>query len=167
MQGLENIGATCAINSLIQIICRNTYLRETILSYELSDDTFTSNLKEILVLMHEKEKSLIPRKFVKKVFNTFEGTFRYGEQLDIYELWLYLSEAVINEINQNPSYYKVIEYSINDKIKDGIVVENDRDFNKLLLNSNKLKDKFEYYNIKHNNNKLSQWQSLIQGFYLK
>ena len=66
MQGLENIGAVCVINSLIQIICRNTYLRETILSYELSDDTFTSNLKEILVLMHEKEKSLIPRKFVKK-----------------------------------------------------------------------------------------------------
>ena len=167
MQGLENIGATCAINSLIQIICRNTYLRDTILSYELSDDTFTSNLKEILVLMHEKEKSLIPRKFVKKVFNTFEGTFRYGEQLDIYELWLYLSEAVINEINQNPSYYKVInEYSINDKIKDGIVIENDRDFNRVLLNSSKLKDKFEYYNIKHNNNKISQWQSLIQGFYL-
>jgi len=48
MQGLENIGSTCAINSLIQIICRNTYLRDTILSYELSDDTLTNNLKEIL-----------------------------------------------------------------------------------------------------------------------
>ena len=25
MQGLKNLGSTCAVNSLIQIICRNKY----------------------------------------------------------------------------------------------------------------------------------------------
>lgn len=168
MQGLENIGATCAINSLVQIICRNNHLRETILSYDMKEDTFTSNLKEILVLMHEKDKSLIPRKFVKKVFKTFEGTFRYGEQLDIYELWIYLSDAITNEVNDNAEYYNAINEHENtsDKLTNGVVINNDSDFNRILLNSNKLKEKFDYYNVKLNNNKLSKWQSLIQGFYL-
>ena len=167
MQGLENIGATCAINSIVQMICRNNYLRESILSYNLPEDTLTSNLKEILVLMHEKEKSLIPKKFVKKVFNTFEGTFRYGEQLDIYELWLYLVEAINQEINKDPNYYTNISNDIvSDKIKSGLVIDNENDFNKVLLNSTRLKDKFDYYNIKLNDNKSSQWQSLTQGFYL-
>ena len=94
MQGLENLGSTCAINSLVQIICRNNYLRNIILEYDLKKDGIADNLKEILVLMHEKDKSLIPRKFVNKVFNTFDGTFRYGEQLDIYELWIFLSQEI-------------------------------------------------------------------------
>lgn len=66
MQGLENIGATCAINSIVQMICRNNYLRESILSYNLPQDTLTSNLKEILVLMHEKEKVANTEKICQK-----------------------------------------------------------------------------------------------------
>tara|TARA_B100000795_G_C22804281_1_gene443859 strand:- start:249 stop:1265 length:1017 start_codon:yes stop_codon:yes gene_type:complete len=167
MQGLENIGATCAINSMVQIICRNNYLRDTILKYDLPNDTLTFNLKEILILMHEKEKSLIPKKFVKKIFNTFDGIFRYGEQLDIYELWLYLSESINEEIKKDPKYYTNISNDIvTDKIKSGLIIDNEKDFNKVLFNSSRLKDKFEYYNIKLNNNKKSQWQNLIQGFYL-
>ena len=36
MQGLANLGFTCAINSLIQIICRNDLMRDTILNYEIN-----------------------------------------------------------------------------------------------------------------------------------
>ena len=58
MQGLENLGSTCAINSLVQIICRNNYLRNIILEYDLKKDGIADNLKEILVLMHEKKNQL-------------------------------------------------------------------------------------------------------------
>ena len=107
MQGLENLGSTCAINSLVQIICRNHYLRNIILEYDLKKDGITDNLKELLVLMHEEKKSLRPRKFINNMFKILNGIFKYGEQIDIYELWIFLSQEIIKEINEDDRVIEV------------------------------------------------------------
>jgi hypothetical protein len=49
MQGLANLGFTCAINSLIQIICRNDIMRNIILNYDIDNDSLLHNLKEIII----------------------------------------------------------------------------------------------------------------------
>ena len=41
MQGIENLGSTCAINSLIQVISRNDILRNII----LNNDYIKKNLR--------------------------------------------------------------------------------------------------------------------------
>ena len=168
MQGLKNIGSTCAINSLIQMICRNDKLRDIIINYNLSNDTLTSHLKEILISMHINNKSLIPRKFVKKIFETFQDIFTFGEQLDIYELWIFLYGKIIEEVNQEPSHFGIISDNklIKDTLINGIVYKNEKEFTYSLLNSNILRDKFDYYNVKLNDNKTSKLQIATQGFFL-
>ncbi|WP_396189851.1 hypothetical protein, partial [Flavobacterium sp.] len=100
MQGLQNLGSTCAINSLIQIICREPKLRNTILETDINDDTLLGNLKEIIHLMHNENKSLAPGKFIGKLFKSMDGIFRMGEQIDIGELWMFLFDKITNEIHQ-------------------------------------------------------------------
>jgi ubiquitin C-terminal hydrolase len=99
MQGLQNIGSTCAVNSLIQIICRTSKLRNSILLEELPENSLASELKEILDLMYNKEKSLIPNKFVNSLYRNLEGIFIRGEQIDIGELWTFLFDKIATEIS--------------------------------------------------------------------
>ena len=168
MQGLQNIGSTCAINSLIQIICRNDILREIILNYDLPENTVTSHLKEILSSMYIRKKSLIPRKFVNKIFDTFSNIFIKGEQLDIYELWIFLYGKIIEEINDDPKYYNIIDEKgyFKDKLKKGMIYHNNKAFCNSLVKCNLIKEKFNYYNAKLNDNKVSKLQSITQGFFL-
>jgi ubiquitin C-terminal hydrolase len=167
MQGLQNIGSTCAINTIIQIICRNDLMRKIIIENEFPEDTLSAHLKEILVLMYVENKSLVPRKFVKKLFSVFKDNFNYGEQLDIHELWTFLTYKIISEINTTTNIYKIIEKKeINDTIENGIVYKNDNESILALLNSKKIKNKFRYYDKKLNDNKTSEWQELIQGYLL-
>ena len=77
MQGLSNLGFTCAINSLVQIICRNDLLRNIILSYDFPDNTLISNLKELLVLLYIENKSIIPKKFVASIYSNFGNIFNF------------------------------------------------------------------------------------------
>ena len=97
MQGLQNLGSTCAINSLIQIICRTPYLRNIILKADVSDNTITYQLKEIIDMMHNKGHSLSPKKFIGHLYRHFDGIFRQGEQLDICELWMFLYDKIASE----------------------------------------------------------------------
>ena len=89
MQGINNLGSTCAINSLIQMICRCDKLRDLILNSETSEGTFTTELKEVIDLMHNKNMSLNPAKFINNFYIIFKGIFNKYEQIDINELWLY------------------------------------------------------------------------------
>ena len=115
MQGLQNLGSTCAINSLIQIICRTTSLRDSILNQNNIDETtLTYQLKEILDMMHNKNHSLAPKKFVNYLFKHFQNTFDKGEQLDIGELWIYVIDKIENECGIiNNIEYKWEEKDIN------------------------------------------------------
>ena len=76
MQGLANLGFTCAINSLVQIICRNDVLRNIILTYDdLHDNSLISNLRELIILMHIENKSIMPKKFVANIYSNFGNIF--------------------------------------------------------------------------------------------
>jgi ubiquitin C-terminal hydrolase len=164
MQGLSNLGFTCAINSLVQIICRNDLLRNIILSYDFPDNTLISNLKELLVLLHIENKSIIPKKFVASIYNNFGNIFNYGEQIDITELWIFLNQKIISEINDNPKYHNAL---LNEnRVLNGIQYSNYEDFILAFKNSKYLNEQFIYYYTTHCNNKISLWQNTTQGFLL-
>jgi len=99
MEGINNLGSTCAINSLIQMICRCDKLRNVILNAKVNEGTFTYELKEILDLIHNQNKSINPIKFINNFYMTFKGIFNRFEQIDINELWFY----IIDKINEETS----------------------------------------------------------------
>ena len=118
MQGIENLGSTCAINSLIQIIARNDILRNIILNNNFAEDTISDQLKEIIDLMYVKNNSIIPRKFINTLYNIFKDIFYQGEQIDIGELWTFLSDKIsddmiaipeTNNINSLKEYLKIYD----------------------------------------------------------
>jgi len=106
MEGINNLGSTCAINSLIQIITRNDKLRNLILNSDVSSNTFTGELKEILDLLHNQQKSINPIKFINCFYSTFNGIFNRHEQIDINELWFYFFQK-INEETSKPSSFSL------------------------------------------------------------
>jgi ubiquitin C-terminal hydrolase len=171
MQGLANLGFTCAINSLIQIICRNDLMRNIILDYNVNDDSLLHNLKEIIILMHVDNKSIVPKKFVGKIYNLFGNIFNYGEQIDITELWIFMNQQIIAEINEESIYYKLIlDFEMiknnNYNIINGSFYDTEIDYKNALLNSPFLNEKFLFHYIQHNENKVSLWQQITQGFLL-
>jgi len=97
MEGINNLGATCAINSLIQMICRCARLRDTILNANVKEGTFTNELKEVLHLLHNEKQSLNPEKFINYFYMTFKGIFNRFEQIDINELWFYIIDKIHEE----------------------------------------------------------------------
>lgn len=94
MEGINNLGGTCAINSLIQIICRYEKLRNIILNANVPNESFTGELKEVIDLMYNHHKSLNPVKFINCFYKTFNGIFNRFEQIDINELWFYFYEKI-------------------------------------------------------------------------
>jgi ubiquitin C-terminal hydrolase len=171
MQGLANLGFTCAINSLIQIICRNDLMRDTIINYDVDEDTLLTNLKEVLVLMHVNNKSIVPKKLVAKLYSIFGNIFNYGEQIDITELWIFINQRIISEINKEARYYNLIldfdNLKLNKKnIINGAIYDTEIDYKNALVRSHFLNDKFAFGYIQHNENKISKWQQITQGFIL-
>jgi ubiquitin C-terminal hydrolase len=171
MQGLANLGFTCAINSLIQIICRNDLMRDTIINYDVEEYTLLTNLKEVLVLMHVNNKSIVPKKLVAKLYSIFGNIFNYGEQIDITELWIFINQRIISEINKDVRYYNLIldfdNLKLNNKnIINGAIYDTEIDYKNALVRSHFLSDKFAFGYIQHNENKVSKWQQITQGFIL-
>lgn len=100
MEGLQNLGSTCAINSFIQIFCRINPLRNSILNEEkIPENSLSIELKEILHLMYNEKKSLTPGKFINNFYNIFSNFFIRGEQLDISELLYFLLNKLNEEIS--------------------------------------------------------------------
>jgi ubiquitin C-terminal hydrolase len=163
MQGIENLGSTCAINSLIQIISRNDILRNIILNNNFAEDTISDQLKEIIDLMYVKNNSIIPRKFINTLYNIFKDIFYQGEQIDIGELWTFLSDKISDDMIAL-SEAKNINY-LEDYLTEGIIYNSDKEFNNAITNCKLLKKKYEYYYNKFNKKK-SIWQKNTQGFYL-
>lgn len=158
MQGLQNLGSTCAINSLIQIICRNDYLRKIILNETYEIGTISYEIQEIIDMMHNKNHSLNPKKFIKHLYTHFDGIFTQGEQLDIGELWMFLFEKINSEnekrIVNDKMYYH--NFSLNFTSV----------FNEKLSQDKELMMKCNETMKKINNNKTSLWLDNVQGIML-
>jgi len=139
MEGINNLGGTCAINSLIQIISRNEIIRSIILNANVPNDTFTAELKEIIDLLYIQKKSLNPVKFINYFYKTFKGIFNKYEEIDINELWFYIYEKINEETSTS------IDKSL---------------FNIPLLN---IHDEHNYKIANHNSFKESELSKNIQG----
>lgn len=163
MQGIENLGSTCAINSLIQIITRNDILRNIILNNNFAENTISDQLKEIIDLMYVKNNSIIPRKFLNIFYNIFRDIFYQGEQIDIGELWTFLSDKISDDMIALPAANNI--NSLADYLTEGVIYNSDTDFNNAIVNCKLLRKKYEYYYNKFNK-KNSIWQKNTQGFYL-
>lgn len=162
MQGIENLGSTCAINSLIQIICRNDILRNIILNNDFANDTMSGQLKEIIDLMYVRNNSIIPRKFLNTLYSVFKDIFYPGEQIDIGELWTFLTDKIITEeTDKEPASNLYLK----DYLTEGVAYKTDADFNNAIVNCKLLRKKYEYYYHMFNK-KTSMWQKSTQGFYL-
>lgn len=156
MQGLENLGSTCAVNSLIQIICRTDYLRNIILKDNVPQNTLSHELKEILDLMHNQKHSLSPKRFVNRLYQHMNGIFRQGEQIDISELWMFLYDKIANELAVSTAS---LECAVLDP---EICIEENDDLSKC-------KPLFEHCDSivgKMNGNKSSEWLASCQGIFL-
>jgi ubiquitin C-terminal hydrolase len=160
MQGLQNLGSTCAVNSLIQIICRTTYLRNVILNGDIPDGTLSSELKEILDMMHNKNHSLSPNKFITHLYNHFSGIFQRGEQIDVGELWMFLFDKLATELAHN-IVNELIVIADND-----ITINIDTLDNLVLATNTALQQKCQLTMNRFNNNKTSVWLDTSQGILL-
>lgn len=158
MQGLQNLGSTCAINSLIQIICRTRYLRDILLNTSLTSDqpSLTFELKEIIVMM--QNNSVSPRKFINYLYDRYQGIFTRGEQIDISELWMFINDTISNELGitqdtEEASLFEVREVDIYDNISIST--------NQALIHNCTLTI------AKHNNHKMCPWIDVGQGIMLQ
>lgn len=156
MQGLQNLGSTCAVNSLIQIICRTTHLRNIILNTEMIPSTLSNELKEILDMMHNKGHSLSPKKFVKHLYQHLD-VFRLGEQIDIGELWMFLFDKLATE-QEKPIIISEFQQIVLDNLQ---IIDNEA-----LSKSEELILHCRQTVTKMNNNKTSQWLESCQGIML-
>jgi len=148
MQGLKNLGSTCAINSLIQIICRNKFLRESILNEDIPENTLSIELKEILKILYIDKNSVSPNKFINALY-IYLDNFQYGEQIDITELWFILYDKIANEIFKSTSklpYFK--------------------EYDDMTLNNPNINNKADYIISTLNDNKTSNWLKNTQGVIL-
>ena len=114
MQGICNLGSTCAINSLIQILYRNEKIKKAIMNSPISvvsssSPIITNELREIFEIMDKNQSQTIqPHKFINSFYELFAGIFIKYEQIDINELWMFLFEkineetSIANELNINP-----------------------------------------------------------------
>jgi len=158
MQGLQNIGSTCAINSLVQIICRTKALRDILLNCEkIPDNTFAHELYDIIDNMYNKNNSLCPNKFVKKFFKTFDGIFRFGEQMDISELWIFLFNKLSTELGTDALPPNIDNLNVKMKNIDNVSLCQSKDLIKLC--DNKV--------LTINEKKTSKWCDSATGILLK
>lgn len=140
MEGINNLGATCAINSFIQLICRCDKLRSLILNSNTDENSFTSELKEIIDLMHNQNKSINPNKFINAFFRIFKGIFNPFEQIDINELLFYIYQKINEETSEE----------IKNPIKNITNIYQEHDA-KIAI---------------YNNNKISPISLLVEGSYI-
>lgn len=145
MEGIENLGGTCAINSILQIIIRNEHLRTTILNSSAPINSFTNELKEIIDIIHNQNKSITPYKFINFFYETFKGIFNKYEQIDINELWLFIYNKIFEETSET-----IPKSSIYDKYTKDIYIYNDKKTSELTkLVQGSFENIIECSNCKH------------------
>lgn len=172
-QGLANLGGTCAINSLIQMLYRHEKFRTIILNSNTDEGTITNELKDLFKALNNN-KSINPNRFISKFYEIFNNNFNRYEENDICEIYLILIEKIHNELsydyiiddNHNNHNNKVAKfnnnkYSIIYDLLQGIYIHAIK-----CLNCNYINDTYEpfiYLNL--NINSFSNISSLINNQY--
>ena len=112
MEGLNNLGATCAINSLIQILFRLKRFKEIILNCDIQEGTLTFELKDLFRCLSNNQP-VSPNRFINNFYIIFKGIFNKFEQIDICELYLFIIQKIhdetCKEISINKSYNNIFE----------------------------------------------------------
>jgi len=101
MEGLTNLGSTCAINSLIQILYRIDKFKQLILNSSTPENTLTFELKDLFNAIDINKNSITPHRFINKFYEIFKGSFRQYEQIDICELFILLITKIHDETAVN------------------------------------------------------------------
>jgi ubiquitin C-terminal hydrolase len=112
--------------------------------------------------MYVRDNSIIPRKFLNTLYTVFKDIFYSGEQIDIGELWTFLTDKICEESEATPA---ATPKELKDQLTEGVVYNGDTEFYSAIANCKLLKKKYEYYYNKFNK-KVSLWQESTQGFYL-
>ena len=112
MEGLSNLGSTCAINSLIQILYRLNRFKEIILNSDVKEGTITFELRDLFNCLGTNN-SVSPNRFINNFYVIFNGIFNKFEQIDICELYIFLIQKIhdetCNEIEINKLYNNIFE----------------------------------------------------------
>lgn len=103
---LQNLGQTCAINSLVQIIAHSPRLREAILDSPAykdgkngkDEERITWEIGDVIDKIYSKKQHTSPGGLVGVIFRSFPHDLVPGEQHDICELWMLLSSRIADEI---------------------------------------------------------------------
>lgn len=111
---LQNLGQTCAVNSLVQIIAHSSLLREAILAspaYRYRDvgknaskdidDVLTWEVGDVIDKIYHHKQSISPGGLIGALFRVFKHDLAPGQQHDICELWMLLSSRISEEIHKN------------------------------------------------------------------
>jgi ubiquitin C-terminal hydrolase len=136
--GLANLGSTCAINSLLQILYRNVKINNIIMKSDVSEGTLTYELKDLFNALNQNQ-TIAPNRFINNFYIIFKDIFNKYEQIDICELYIYIIQKIHDETC----------YSINvDK------------------NYNNIFEEHRYSIALFNNNKYSDIYNILQGSYM-
>jgi len=101
-QGLANLGGTCAINSLIQMLYRHQDFRNLIINSKTDEGTITYELKDLFITLNNN-KSINPNRFIMRFYEIFNTFFNRNEENDICEVYLILIEKIHNELSYDIS----------------------------------------------------------------
>lgn len=109
-QGLKNLGNTCSVNTLVQCIGHCDYLRDMLLTVQLSNDnnnsrngdsmSITEELARVIKHLWVDKIPIAPIRFLKTLFYHFSGIMTPGEQLDMSELWMLVVDKINDETGQ-------------------------------------------------------------------
>ena len=109
--GLRNLGNTCFLNTTVQILCHTTMFTNFLnkKSYKkylkpMIDTCITEEFDDLRILMYEREGTIIPKRFIQKVFEVSKkkgrDIFTHWAQNDVSEFFGFVMECMHNSISR-------------------------------------------------------------------